>query len=81
MREMSWDHMHGQTDEPKQLSHQKNIHTLFFLVVGEETRECRVSIGAPSSLSLIQLRFQRTFGEEAIMGKRLEVKERILGRS
>ena len=30
------DHMRWQTDEPRQLSHQNDVHTLFFLVVGEK---------------------------------------------
>ena len=31
------DRMGWQTDEPRQLSHQNGVHTLFFLVVGDVT--------------------------------------------
>ena len=35
---MSWDRRCGQMDEPKQMSHKKNIYTLFFLVVEDKVR-------------------------------------------
>ena len=48
------DCRHGQTNEPKQMSHQKNVYVLFFLVVGDDGHGARDG-GRARELSVVQL--------------------------